>query len=373
MAAIAPKSGRLVSLDLLRGLTVIGMIVVNSAAYLESLGGYPAYPALLHSVWAGYTIADAVFPAFIVMVGVSIAVSLAPAKARGGSDPARVGLIGLRALRLIASGLVISNVAWLFDFDHNPWRAFGVLQRIGLTYFATAVVYLNMGPRSRLTLAAALLLTYWPLTLVPCPDGVPTDLNAVGANFVSWTERAMLDVHAYRSGPRGYDPEGLLGVLPSIAQALIGVAAGEWLLAKGRTFGAPVGLGLAGILLTVAGLAWGLVFPPVKAIWSSSYVLLSSGPALLALAGLYAAFDLKGWRISGMGLVLAFGVNAIFAYMLHELASIVLEAEAARWLCDHAVSVMPPEAASLVPVVAFLILVWLPVGYLYRRGWLIKI
>ncbi len=367
------QSGRLLSLDLLRGLTVIGMILVNSAAYLQSLGGYPAYPVLLHSAWAGYTAADAVFPAFIIMVGVSIAVSMAPVKARGRATAPLVGQIGMRALRLIAFGLLISNIYWLADYDHNHWRAFGVLQRIGLTFFATALIYLCAGSRTRLAIAAVLLLAYWPVTLLPCPDGAPTDLNAVGANFVSWTERAFLGVHAYRTGAHGYDPEGLLGVIPSIAQALIGVAAGEWLLAKGRVAATPIGLAAAGVTLTLAGLAWGLVFPPVKALWTSSYVLLSSGPALLALAGLYAAFDLKGWRVWGAGFVLAFGVNAIFAYVLHELASIVLEAEAARRLFAGAARVLPAEAASLVPVAAFIAALWVPVGYLYRRGWIVKI
>ncbi|QUD88562.1 acyltransferase family protein [Phenylobacterium montanum] len=367
------QSGRLLSLDLLRGLTVIGMILVNSAAYLQSLGGFPAYPVLLHSAWAGYTAADAVFPAFIIMVGVSIAASMAPVKATGEASAGMIGQVGLRSLRLIAFGLLISNIYWLADFDHNHWRAFGVLQRIGLTFFATALIYLYAAPRARLVLAAILLLAYWPLTLLPCPDGIPTDLNAVGANFVSWTERAFLGVHAYRTGPHGYDPEGLLGVVPSIAQALIGVAAGEWLLAKGRTSTTVIGLAAAGAALTLAGLAWGLVFPPVKALWTSSYVLLSSGPALLALAGLYAAFDLKGWRVWGAGFVLAFGVNAIFAYVLHELASIVLEAEAARWLFAQGARILPPEAASLVPVAAFIAAIWLPVGYLYRRGWIVKI
>ncbi len=373
MAVADKQGGRLVSLDLLRGLTVIGMIVVNSAAYLESLGGYPAYPVLLHSAWAGYTAADAVFPAFIVMVGVSIAVSLAPAKARGSAKIPLIGQISLRSLRLIAFGLLISNLYWLADFDHNPWRAFGVLQRIGLTFFFTALIYLYTGWRTRLGVAAALLLAYWPVTLLPCPDGVPTDLNVVGANFVSWTERAFLGVHAYRTGSHGYDPEGLLGVLPSIAQALIGVAAGEWLLAKGRVRATSIGLALAGAVLIAAGLAWGLVFPPVKALWTSSYVLLSAGPTLLVLAGLYAAFDLKGWKLPGQGFVLAFGVNAIFAYVLHELASIVLAAEAARTLFTASATVLPAQAASLIPVAAFVVLVWLPVGYLYRRGWIVKV
>jgi predicted acyltransferase len=363
-----PSTGRLTSLDFLRGLTVIGMIVVNSSA-----GAQSPYPTLLHSAWAGYTTADAVFPAFIVMVGVSIAVSLSPAKARGDALGPIMGQIALRSLRLIAFGLLISNLYWLADMTHNPWRAFGVLQRIGLTFCATAVLFLYTGWRTRLAIAAALLAAYWPLTLIASPDGTATNLNLAGANFVSWTERAWLGVHAYRTGPLGFDPEGPLGTLPSIAQALIGVAAGEWLLARGRTRAAATGLALAGATLLAAGLAWSLVFPPVKALWTSSFVLLSTGPVLLLLGCLYAAFDIKGWRIPGQAFVLAFGVNAIFAYVLHELASIALDGDAAHWLYDEAARVVSVQAASLVPVAAFVLLVWAPTGYLYRRGWIIKI
>jgi predicted acyltransferase len=368
MATVGKKSGRLVSLDLLRGLTVIGMIVVNSVA-----GADQTYPLLLHSVWAGYTAADAVFPAFIIMVGVSIAISLSPAKARGDAKGPLLAQISTRSLRLIAFGLLISNLYWIADLEHNHWRAFGVLQRIGLTFFCTALIYLYTGWRTRLVLAAGLLLAYWPLTLLAYPGAGATDLNAVGANFVSWTDRAWLGLHAYRTGSRGYDPEGPLGTLPSVAQALIGVAAGEWLLAKGRAPAAPIGLAAAGAALTLAGLAWGLAFPPVKALWTSSFVLLSSGPALLLLAGLYAGFDLKGWRAPGQGFVLAFGVNAIFAYIVHELGSIVLQSDVAHVLYAEAAKVMSAQAASLVPVAAFVLLVWAPVGYLYRRGWIIKI
>jgi predicted acyltransferase len=367
--APGPAATRVVSLDLLRGLTVIGMIVVNSAAYLQSLGGYPAWPPLLHSEWAGYTLADAVFPAFIFMVGVSIAFSLGPAR----DAPLPVGRLAARSLRLIAFGLLISNLYWLADPAHNPWRAFGVLQRIGLTFLPAALIYLRTGPRTRLAIAAVLLIAYWPLALAPIPDGSATDLHAVGANFVSWTERAFLGPHAYRTGPHGYDPEGLLGVLPSLAQALIGALAGDWLRSRAGRRSAPLGLAAAGVALTVAGLAWSLVLPPVKALWTSSYVLLSSGPPLLVLAGLYAALDLRGWRLPGQAFVLAFGVNAIFAYIVHELASIVLKAQAARTLYGWAGAVLPGEAAALAPVAAFVVLLWIPLAYLYRRRWIIKI
>jgi len=114
MGTVGKKSGRLVSLDLLRGMTVIGMIVVNSVA-----GADQTYPLLLHSVWAGYTAADAVFPAFIIMVGVSIAIALSPAKARGDTKGPLLAQISRRSLRLIAFGLLISNLYRIADLEHG--------------------------------------------------------------------------------------------------------------------------------------------------------------------------------------------------------------------------------------------------------------
>jgi predicted acyltransferase len=356
---------RLLSLDLLRGLTVIVMIVVNSV-------GDPTFATMRHSTWAGYTLADSVFPAFIVMVGVSIAVAMAGVKARGEVDGKLIGHITLRTLRLIAFGLLVSNLYWLIDLSHNHFRYFGVLQRIGLAFFATALIYLTCGPRVRLAIIAVLLLAYWPLTLIPMPDGAVTDLNKVGANFVSWSERAWLGVHAWRQGPAGYDPEGPLSTIPVIAQALIGVAAGEWMLRHGRTATTAGGLAFAGAVLLAAGLAWGLVFPPVKSIWTSSYVLLSTGSALMLLALLFAVFDIKGWRVWGQGFVLAFGVNAIFAYVVHEVGSFALQTDAAEWVHDQAAGFVPDKIATLAPVAVFVLGIWGMVGYMYRRNWIVR-
>jgi len=213
---------RLVSLDLLRGLTVIGMITVNEMAGMPA----PVFPLLLHSHWDGLTIADVVFPAFLFMVGVSIPLSF---RSKTRID---YGQIGWRVLRLILLGFILSNIFWLSKFSSGSWRLFGVLQRIGLVYGVCAVMFLKLSPRTRLIVAAAILLLYWPLTYIPTLDGVPTDLWQRGMNFVGSVDRVLLGVgnHIYVPGRHGYDPEGLLGTLPAIAQGLIGLAAGEYVL-----------------------------------------------------------------------------------------------------------------------------------------------
>lgn len=354
--------GRLRSLDVLRGLTVALMIVVNTAAYLHYVDGMAAYPALMHSGWAGFTLADAVFPAFLTMVGVSVGLTMPERAGLAG----RGGHIAARTLRLILLGLLISNLYLLADFTKYEPRPFGVLQRIGLVYGACAVLFLTTGWRTRLALAAAILILYWPMLLIPSGDGQSTDLAQRGLNFAGYLDRLLLGSWRYVKGPQGYDPEGVLGTLPAIAQGLIGTLAGQWLARRGGWRG----LLAAGAAMTVAGLAWGFVFPVIKDAWTSSYVLLSSGAAVAVLALLHRWLDGKG---RGVPALEAFGVNAIAAYVLHELASVILAGDLFKAPYRWAEPLVGGPMAELIPVVMFVGLVWACMAYLQRRNWVIRI
>jgi predicted acyltransferase len=361
------QSQRLVSLDLLRGLAVIGMILVNEMAGMQP----PVYRLLLHSHWDGLTIADIVFPAFLFMVGVSIPLSLR------GRDEADYSRILWRTARLLLLGFILSNLFWLSQFSSGSWRLFGVLQRIGLVYCACAVMSLNLKPRTRLIIAAAILIFYWPLTYIPTLDGVPTDLWLRGRNFVGSVDRVLLGAgnHIYVQGPEGYDPEGLLGTLPAIAQGLIGVAVGEFVL---HTQGVRRlrALAMAGAAMLLVGIAWGFVFPIVKDIWSSTFVLVTTGVSLLALAGLSYLFDGKamtGARRLVELIVLPFGMNAIAAYTLHELCWSLLGWDLLQLPYKQLRPMIGPEPASFAPVFLFLAFIWLCMFYLWRRRWLIRI
>jgi predicted acyltransferase len=357
---------RLASLDVLRGLTIVGMIVVNSASYLHYVSGYAQFAALEHAAWRGFTVADAVFPAFVFMTGVSIPLALA---GRGnGLDGATLRRLLVRSGRLFLLGLILSNLYWMATPESVLFRPMGVLQRLALAFLAGAVLYKTVGPRARLIVAAAILLLYWPLTLLPFPDGA-TDLLKPGANFVGWFDRLVLGAHVYVPGPLGYDPEGLLSTLPAIAQALLGVAAGEWLLARRGA----LGLLIAGVAGIVGGLAWGLVFPISKELWTSSFVLLSTGIALVLLAGLHQALDVKGRRLPGTTFLTDFGINAVFAYSLHMLASIMLTAHLLKIPYRWATPIVGDRAAALIPVAIFVSLIWMVLAYMRRRGWIMKV
>lgn len=367
----AVKPERLVSLDLLRGIAVMGMILVNEMAGMAGEG--PVYPTLLHARWDGLTVADWVFPAFLMMVGVSIPLARS-ARQAVSSDAHEVSRVLWRSARLILLGFVLTNLWWLADFEASSWRLFGVLQRIGLVYAACALLFLWMGARARLITAAAVLLIYWPLTLIPSLDGLPNDIWLRGHNFVASVDRLLLGEHLYVKGPQGYDPEGLVSTLPAIAQGLIGVAIGEYLLRRGDA--KTRGLFLAGTAMLIGGVAWGLLFPIIKDIWSSSFVLVTCGITTLLLAFLHALFDnqpISGVRRAIAVLILPFGVNAIAAYVLHILASSLLGWDLLQEPYRLARPVMGPEAAALIPVLLFLGFIWLCMFYLWRRRWIIKI
>jgi predicted acyltransferase len=370
----APKRERLVSLDLLRGLAVIGMILVNEMAGMESEG--PVYSTTLHSHWQGLTLADVVFPAFILMVGASIPLSFQSKTAEQLASSEQYSRILWRSARLVLLGWLLSNLWWFIDFDASSWRLFGVLQRIGLVYAACAIMFLKLGSRTRIIIAAAILVLYWPLTLLPSLDGLTTDLWVRGHNFVGSVDRVLLGAgnHNYVKGPEGYDPEGLLGTFPAIAQGLIGIAIGEYLLRREQRTVRT--LAIAGAAMLAIGVAWGFVFPVVKDIWSSTFVLVTSGIATLALAALSFAFDgrpAKGFRRFWIWVILPFGVNAIAAYVLHDVAGGMLGWDLLQNPYHALVPTLGTALAAFVPVGLFLLFIWGCMAYLWRSNWLIRI
>lgn len=356
---------RLVSLDLLRGLTVLGMIIVNSTAGVERKDG-PVFPLLLHANWAGFTIADTIFPAFILMVGVSVAIS----SRETSPDTKR---ILLRAGRLILLGLFLSNMFWLYTTAKFHPRVPGVLQRIAIVYAVVALLYPVTRTRTRGLVAAAILLIYWPLCLIPSPDGLPTDLWVRGHNFAAWLDRTVFGTLRFVKGPEGYDPEGLLSTVPTVAEALIGTVVGDYLRRGSPPREASRRMALAALGMIAGGLVWGLAFPIAKNLWTSSFVLLSAGIAVLVLAGYHGFWDRREAVVCKGGLLGSLGRNAIAAYALHEVASFILVSDALQWPFRALAPITGTQIAALAPVLLFTALVWWPIASMDRRGWYLKV
>jgi len=367
--------GRLLSLDVLRGLTLVGMILVNSMAAMKYDAGAAVFPLLLHSHWEGVTLADLVFPSFLTMVGVSIPLAMANASTKPVSEVQRAILV--RTVRLFILGVILSNLYWLADLSSGDWRLFGVLQRIGLVYGACALLFLACGPKTRIAIAVAILVLYWPVTLIPALDGLPNDIWERGHNFVASVDRVLLGAgnHNYVTGPEGYDPEGLLGTLPAIAHGLIGVAIGEYILR--RPAHSARNLAIAGTAMLAAGICWGFVFPVVKDIWSSSFVLVTSGITVLALSGLHAWLDRSAqYSLPTRMFVLfgtAFGINSIGAYVLHQVTSAMPVWQSFLIPYETTRAVIGDGWASFLPVGLYIAFIWLCCEYLRRKRWIIKI
>ncbi|MGA0545060.1 acyltransferase family protein [Brevundimonas sp. VNH65] len=365
---------RLLSLDVLRGLTVIGMIVVNASAGLQYGGQFEVYPQLLHSRWIGVTLADLVFPAFLMIVGVSIPLAVGADAAPPKSHQVRAA--AGRTARLFLLGLILSNLFWFQTLAEPGWRFWGVLQRIGLVYAACVLLFLYTGPKARLAVAMSIPVLYWPLSLLPPLDGGATDLGRSGVNFIASIDRLTLGDHNYVKGPSGYDPEGLIGTFPAIAHGLIGVLIGEFLL-KRRGPRAAGQLAAAGLAMLAAGLAWSLAFPVIKDIWSSSFVLVTCGLTTIILAILHGALDRPEPSRGALTLLTAvavpFGINAIAAYILHALAGPMVGWRLLLAPAERMQPLIGDQTAALTPVLLFTAAIWLCMAYLRDRRWVVRI
>ncbi|WP_219339734.1 acyltransferase family protein [Luteimonas salinisoli] len=343
------------SVDALRGLTVAAMLLVNNPGDWGHV-----YRPLLHAAWHGCTPADLVFPLFLFVVGVSIALGVA-ARAETGTDRALLqrAVLG-RALRIVALGLLLHLLAW-WALDGSPLRLWGVLQRIGVCFLAAGSLALWTGPRTQWWLLAGLLAGY-------------AGLLAYGGGVEPWTNPASR-VDANLFGPllyrfdavtgRGHDPEGLLATLGALATTLIGLRAGAW-LRRGRI----ARLWVAGAAALALGALWAQALPLNKNLWTPSFVLWTAGWALLALAAAHVLVDRRGWPPLGR----RFGVNAIVAYagsaaMVYLLIAAGLWEPLYRvgfgWMALH----VGPYLPSLAFAVAFVGLWWAIVYAMDRRGW----
>jgi predicted acyltransferase len=363
---------RLGSLDVMRGLVVAGMILVNFSMLGVGFRQFAIYPKLAHADWVGFTVADFVFPAFIFMVGVSIALASRGSEALNAHTVKRI--VG-RSVRLFVVGFILTNLlyqwmhGWSFD---GGFRLMGVLQRISLCYAAAALLQYRLSERALSGVAIAILVLYWPLTIVPIPDGTGTNLWTEGTNFVSWFDRVALGSHRWIEGPTGYDTEGLLSTLPAMAQCLLGVVAGRWFVGHARSTAHLVRFALLGALMVGGGCVWGLWFPIVKSLWTSSFVILSTGLAMLLLAAIQGLMATVRFPATAKFFA-AFGVNAILAYVLHFLCYFGLALPFIPNLYVALGSALTPELANLGIACMFMLIVWCPLAVMLSHGWRLSV
>jgi predicted acyltransferase len=354
LSGAAPRTpGRLASLDVFRGLTIAGMLVVNNPGTWSAI-----YPPLRHAEWHGWTPTDLIFPYFLFIVGVSMSFSFETARSRGATRAALLAKTAKRSLILFGLGLVLHSFPWI-GYDYSHLRIPGVLQRIAIAFSLAAVAVIWLRPRGRAAATAALLIGYWALLRwVPVP-GVGAGVLEPGRDLGAYLDRLVFGTRHLWTQSRTWDPEGLLSTLPAVATVLLGVFAGDWLRSPRPPASKVRGMLAAGALATIAGLLWGLWFPINKPLWTSSYVLLTAGLALLSLAACYWVVDAKGYRAWSLPF-LVLGVNAIAAFFLSSLTARVMgsvdvgEISLKAWLHQSLfASWLAPRNASLAFALAY--------------------
>jgi predicted acyltransferase len=325
--ASAPK--RLLSLDVLRGLTIASMIMVNNN------GGSGAWAQMNHAAWNGFTSTDLVFPTFLFVVGVSIVFAYHARLARGATRKQLAWHTVSRAGILILFGIVVNSFPY-FHLQHL--RFYGVLQRIAICYLIVGLFYLwDERVSTKIAALALVLVGYWILVRwVPVPGaGMPgRDIPFLdkNQNIVAWVDRQIMPGHLYEDEPahNARDPEGLLSDIPALGTTLIGLLAGLWLRAQRSAKAKALGLAAGALACLALGYLWSAWFPLNKKMWTSSYVLVAAGCSLAIFALAYWICEVRGWCRKGWskGLIwpwLVFGSNAIAAYMISELLGTAVE------------------------------------------------
>ncbi len=381
---------RYLSLDVFRGATVALMILVNNPGSWSHL-----YAPLAHAPWHGCTLTDLVFPFFLFAVGNAMAFSMS--SHREGPSPSVWLKIGRRTLWIFGLGLLLNLspfVRWSAQGE-LVWRSLehlrimGVLQRIAMSYAGAALLVQVLPRRAVAPAALALLLAYWGLCWGLGQAGDPYSLEGF---FGTSLDRALLgSAHLYQGEGVAFDPEGLASSLPCVSQVLLGYLVGQQLRSEAPTQALVRRLLLWAAGLLILGLLWSPLLPLNKKIWTSSYVLYSSGCAVAALAALVWMLELRQWRGAWQRFFVVFGSNALFIFCLSgflprvlslgrwadgmDAAGAVSYTNSLRWLYQQGVVQLLGDTSlgSLAYALLMLGCYWLVAEQLHRRGIFIKV
>ena len=352
---------RLASIDALRGFDMFW--IIGGGALLENLLKVYSCPVtdtiqrqLHHVRWRGFNFEDLIFPLFLFIVGVVLPFSLTSRLERGHSRRALYLHIIKRSAIIILLGLIFNEIQ-RFDWAQMRWP--GVLQRIGICYFFAAIIVMNTKWRAQAIIIVAVLVLYWIATmLIPVPNFGAGNLTMEGC-LSSYIDRQLIPGQLYY----GYgDNEGIISTFPAICTVLLGALAGNWLRSGQMGDRKAAGLALAGIVSLSAGLLWGRVFPIIKILWTSSYVLVAGGLSLLLLALFYWVIDVKGYRKWAFFFIVI-GMNPITIYFLQRFIDFNGIAEFfLAGAVEHADLLKP-----LILPLGVVLIKWLFLWFLYRH------
>jgi predicted acyltransferase len=396
---------RLVSLDVFRGLTVAGMLLVNDPGTWGSI-----YPPLEHAAWNGWTPTDLIFPFFLFIAGVTTHLSLSARRARGDDENAIRHQIIRRGLLIFLFGFMINGFPYFtwstIQGVADPsflmrvvdrlyhWRIMGVLQRIGLAYMAGGLLSQGKSLKTQVMIIITLLYGYWfAMTILPVPDtGVMGQLanGTAPHTMAAWWDRLLLDWSRFGLGNHTWvssvtwDPEGPFSTIPAIATAMLGNLCGQWIGTRKPITERLNGMFAIGALAMMAGMMWSWSFPINKSLWTSSYVVFCAGMATIAIATIMWIVDLrgiKGWTkpfvIYGMNPMVAFVGSGVLARLIYSIFTVNLNGktvplEAGIYQVVFA-SWLEPVNASLAFAITFVLLWFAVLTVLYKKRIFFKV
>ena len=400
VAPVAARRERLLSLDVFRGMTVAGMLLVNDPGTWSAI-----FPPLEHAAWDGWTPTDLIFPFFLFIVGITTHLSLSARRARGDDDSAIVKQILRRGIIIYLLGFAMAMFPFyqwgtidtipnagafdriLFRIEHV--RILGVLPRIAIVYVCAALLTLKTTVKQQIVIVATLLFGYWfAMTLIPVPGE-----NVIGAlllhtkdrNLAAYLDRAILGTNHTWVGSVTFDPEGPMSTIPAIATAMLGVLAGRWIAQLDKQLlERIVGLFAAGSIGMMVGLMWNWSFPINKNLWTSSYVIFTAGMACVALATIMWIVDycnVKWWTkpfvVFGVNPIVAFVGSGVLARLIYTLWHVSYQGKSIA-VQDAIYQIvflpwLPPRVASLAFAISFVLLWYGILTVLYRRNIILKV
>lgn len=312
---------RYYSLDVFRGATVAFMIMVNNQAG-------PAYEPLDHAPWHGVTPTDLVFPFFLFAVG--NAMSFVMPRLEHAGTKTFLSKVIKRTLLIFGIGVFLNWSPFLrWNDNHLVWkgwewvnkegilqgiRVMGVLQRIALCYFFASLIIYFFKPKGAFVISAVLLLLYWVLCASLGNASDPYSLSGYWGTAVDM--QVFGATHMYHGEGVAFDPEGLASTISSVTQVIFGFFAGSYIQQKGKNYEMLSNLFVAGAVLLFAGYCWGLVFPLNKKIWTSSYVLYTTGLAIIVLSTLIFVIEFRNVKGAWSRFCDVFGKNPLFIFFL---------------------------------------------------------
>ena len=364
------------SLDVFRGMTIAGMVLVNNPGTWGAI-----YSPLKHAEWHGVTPTDYIFPFFLFIVGIAIPIALGKRIEQGVSKEVYLKILR-RAAVIFLLGLFLAAFPY---FDFANLRIPGVLQRIAICYLIASLIFLYADWKKLAIISIVLLFVYWALmTLINVPNCPVTTIDDKACNLAAYIDRLILGENHIWKQAKVYDPEGILSTIPAVVTTISGILTGMWLKSSRSDLEKVGGIFFGGVILVALGWAWNFHFPMNKPLWTSSYVLYTSGMALCFLGFCYWLIDIKGYKKWSKPFVI-FGVNAlalfVFSGILTKILGLIKVAgddgktmSLYTWIYRNIfLPLGEPINASLMFAVSYILLWLFLMWLLYRKKIFIKV